>query len=110
MRLITWLWAIPVFAIGVLFAVANRAPVTVRLFPLSDSLLSLPPVPLVAVIFAAFVGGFAVGAGAMWFTAGGVRKRARARRREVKQLKKDVEASSSPNTLPVIRKRAASAK
>ena len=103
MRLSTWLLTLPLLILGVAFTFANRAPVRLSFDPISpDSPLGITA-PLFVWLLAALFAGFFLGAGAMWFTAGGVRRKARQRKREVKKLKKEAEAASTGETLPALR-------
>ncbi len=81
-----WVVTIPLAVIVVVFAVANREPVVVDIWP-------LPPVtglPLFLFILGSFFIGFLVGAAVMWVSAGRYRQRARAARNRVAQLEHDV--------------------
>ena len=81
-----WVVTIPLAVIVVVFAVSNREPVVVDIWP-------LPPVtglPLFLFILGSFFIGFLVGAAVMWVSAGRYRQRARAARNRVAQLEHDV--------------------
>ena len=68
-KFFTALILIPLGLIFVVFAVANRHPVTVSFDPFGsrDSAFDLPPVPLFVIIIAALILGVLVGGSATWF-------------------------------------------
>lgn len=70
----------------VVFAVSNRGPVPIDLWPLPITL----SIPLFIVVLAAVAVGFAGGAIVTWFSAGRVRQRARLARRQVTGMEKDL--------------------
>ncbi len=83
------LW-IPVLVFAVLFLVANRQPVAISLDPFNASAPSVTtfPLPLWGWLVAMLFLGFAIGAVALWISAGPKRARARAAHREVKALRR----------------------
>jgi len=104
MRLRTWIVTLPLLALGVAFTLANRQPVRLSLNPLAPTDPGLAfTAPLFVWILAAVFAGFFFGAAAMWFSAGGLRKKARQRGREVKRLRKEAEAGAIGQTLPALR-------
>ncbi|MGQ0664257.1 MAG: lipopolysaccharide assembly protein LapA domain-containing protein [Pseudomonadota bacterium] len=74
MKFLFWIVAIPLVVLAALFAVANRALVTVDLWPLPDRFR----LPLFAALALAVYLGFLFGALAAWWSG----RRARARARE----------------------------
>ena len=83
---------IPVLVIAVLFMVANRQPVSISLDPFNanEPALTTPAFWLwVWLILMLFIG-FAAGAAGMWISGRPKRLEARANRKLVKELRKDV--------------------
>lgn len=104
-RFLKALVLLPVAILVVLLAVANRAPVTLSLDPLSDAAPEFSTrLPLFAVIFAAVMVGVLIGGTATWLAQGKNRKSRRELRRETRQLRYEAErlkAQSAPaTTLP----------
>jgi len=89
-----------VLAVG--FFVANRQPVVVSLDPFSADApaLAAPPMPLWIVLVFAMLAGYAVGAFGMWLTAGGLRRKAGDRKRELSKLRREVETVAAPSPSP----------
>lgn len=89
MRFLFWLVALPVGVVVIAFAVANRGPVVISFAP-----LPIDPVPLsvFAVVLGAFVIGFGAGGAAAWLSAGKVRRLARAQRRRITFLERELKA------------------
>jgi uncharacterized integral membrane protein len=92
-RLLAWIILLPLAVLILLFAVANRAPVTVSLDPFSATAPAYAmKIPLFLVVFAAMILGVIVGGTAMlrnqfqWWRA------ARRAERETARLKEHVEA------------------
>lgn len=96
MSLRTWAIAGPLLLLGVLFALANQTLVRISFDPFSPAspAVATPGAPLWLVLFIVFVIGFAVGASAMWVSGGRLRRKARARRREIERLKTAGEAAA----------------
>ncbi|MEM6851194.1 MAG: LapA family protein [Pseudomonadota bacterium] len=93
MRLRTWLITLPLLALGVWFTLANSVPTRLSFDATSaDNPAFSLTAPLFVWLLASLFLGFFIGSAAMWFSAGGVRKKARSRAREVKQLKKQAES------------------
>ncbi len=93
-----WIVTIPVSICVVLFAVMNREPVGLNLWPLP---WDLPAVPLSLFTLSVLVFGFLLGAFAMWVSAGKTRRKARALRQEldnkafeINQLKRALQAAA----------------
>ncbi len=93
-----WLYRIfwiPILAVAVLFLVANRQPVAVSLDPFSASnpAVTTPPLPLWLWLMAMLFIGLGLGASGMWLSGREGRQKARATRREVKTLRKELAAA-----------------
>jgi uncharacterized integral membrane protein len=95
-KLFAWLLLPPVALIIIMFAIANRAPVTVDFDPLPFALV----VPLYAVVMFAMLLGLLFGGVAAWLTAGKWRRRARERGRESRKLEADL--ARRPEPVPAI--------
>lgn len=100
-----WIVTIPVTILIVVFAVMNREPVALNLWPWP---WDLPSIPLYLFTLGVLLFGFFLGAFAMWVSAGKTRRKARALRQEldnkafeINQLKRDLQAD--PNTPPPVR-------
>lgn len=81
-----WIVVLPLVVLVAVFAVLNRQPVTVDLFPL---LLTLE-IPLYLTILAAVFLGFVLGGLASWTAQGKWRRRARERARRVEHLEREI--------------------
>ena len=82
MRLLTWLIGVIVAIATVLFAVSNRAPVMITVWPFPFALdLGLYIIVLISVF-----AGFLVGALVTWFSGGKHRRRVRKQRAEIRAL------------------------
>jgi uncharacterized integral membrane protein len=78
---------IPVAIVAVLFAVANRGPLTLSLDPLAREAPAITlTLPIFVVIFAALMAGVLIGGIATWLRQGRHRKAARENRRECERL------------------------
>ena len=86
MRHLTWIITLPLLILFVVFAVANRAPVEVNLWPL-DMRVSLPL--FLTVLVTLFVG-FVVGGLVSWWSGHRSRERARRARYEIDSLNRDL--------------------
>lgn len=85
-RLISWLLIIPIAALVVAFAVANRGPVSVGLDPLPFSY----DMPLYVVVLGAVAVGFLWGGLSAWISAGKTRRLARRRRLQLESAERDL--------------------
>jgi len=85
-RFIYWFITALVALVVVVFAVSNRAVVTLALFPLPAELQA----PLYLVVIVAMILGFFVGACVAWLGAGKHRREARHLRRRIDRLQHDV--------------------
>jgi uncharacterized integral membrane protein len=70
---LSWIITLPITIVAVVFALSNRQPVVIDIWPLELSLTA----PLYLMLLLAALVGFILGGIAMWFTAGRSRKRAR---------------------------------
>jgi lipopolysaccharide assembly protein A len=85
MKLLFWLVALPLIIVAALFAVANREPVTISLWPLADPF----EVPLFIALIATLYGGVVLGGFVAWVSAGRSRRRARAEAKRATALERD---------------------
>jgi uncharacterized integral membrane protein len=88
-RFVYWFITALVALVVVVFAVSNRASVTLGLFPLPAALEA----PLYLVVIVALLIGFLVGALVAWINAGRHRAEARTLRRRIDRLQRDVSKS-----------------
>ena len=88
MRRFKWLILAPVAVIVAVFAVVNRQKVAISFEPLPGAI----ELPLFAVVFAGAALGFVLGAIGAWWAGRGRRRRARADRRSLRDLTKQVAA------------------
>lgn len=89
MRFIYWSVTALVALLVIVFAVSNRAMVTLTLFPLPAAL----DAPLYLVVIAAVALGFLAGALVAWLSAGKHRRDARLLRQRIERLQRDVNKS-----------------
>jgi uncharacterized integral membrane protein len=80
---------IPVAVVVVVFAVTNRSPVTLSLWPLPYDIV----VPLFVSVLGALGAGVLIGGGAIWFGVVKWRLRARAGERRSKSLERELAAA-----------------
>jgi uncharacterized integral membrane protein len=104
-KFFTALVLIPLGLIFVVFAVANRHPVTVSFDPFGsrDSAFGLPPVPLFVIIITALILGVLAGGSATWFRQRRWRRAARqheADAREVRAQLADLRAGATMTLRP----------
>ena len=104
-RFLTGLIIVPLVLLLVLFAVANRRPVTLAFDPFAPETPAYSlDVPLFLVIFGAVMLGVVVGGLADWFGQGRYRREARSRRADMRRQERELDKmrSTSPGTsLPV---------
>ncbi len=87
MRLTTWLAVIPVAAVTIWFALANRSLITLSLDPFSaEAPRWAVALPLFIVVFIGILAGMMVGGAIVWWGQGRWRREARRRRKEVDRL------------------------
>lgn len=94
-RVVGWFVLLPLCALLVVFALANRHTVTVGFDPVSPQSPLVPgfSVPLYVIIYAMLISGILLGGLATWFTQGRVRKERRAYRREATHLAEELGAA-----------------
>lgn len=86
MRKLSWIITIPLTVVCVIFALANRQPVTVDLWPFA---ISYEP-PLFLLVLGALLLGFLLGALVSWFTGSRTRDRARRAYYRASDLEREV--------------------
>lgn len=83
---------LPIALLAILFAIANRAPVTLSLDPFAKGEPEIAlAVPLYAVVFAAVVLGVVLGGAGAWISGAGARRAGRVSRRDAHRLKAETE-------------------
>ena len=94
MRRFSWIILLPVAVVVVAFAITNRAPVTLGLWPLEQTYA----VPAFVVVLIAVAAGFMLGGLVSWLSAGTTRSRARTlgeraerAEREIRRLRERIE-------------------
>jgi uncharacterized integral membrane protein len=94
-RLVGWLVLVPLCAVLIVFALANRQWVDLNFDPFSQTLPFIPPLnlPQFVVIYGALLVGVILGGSATWFTQGRHRREKRALVRETSTLKKELESA-----------------
>ncbi len=85
MKRFSWILTLPLIVVAVVFAIANREPITLDLWPLEAS----PRLPLFVILLACVAFGLAVGGLATWLSAAPTRRRARQARRRVAELERE---------------------
>jgi uncharacterized integral membrane protein len=93
-RIVGWIVLVPLCAVLVIFALANRHAVPVRFDPISADSPFLPgaEVPLFVVIYCMLLAGIVLGGFAMWFAQGRNRRERRQFKREAERLARALEA------------------
>ncbi|HKF71676.1 MAG TPA: lipopolysaccharide assembly protein LapA domain-containing protein [Stellaceae bacterium] len=89
MRILYWLGTALVALICAVFAVSNRAGVTLTFWPLGMELAA----PLYLVVLLALLAGFVIGLLAAWIWSWGPRRVARQRARRIEILERDLAAA-----------------
>jgi len=89
MKLLSWIAGALTALVFVLFAVSNRAPVTLGIEPLPFTL----ELPLYAAILASLLFGFILGGIGAWLGGARTRRRARRAEAEAKHLKEELAAA-----------------
>ena len=104
-KVLRWIVFVPVGVVLVLFLIANRAPVSLSLDPLStvSPAIATPPLPLWLWLVLALLVGFALGAAGMWMSGRELRIRSKADRLELKALKKSLAAAAQATSPPEVR-------
>ncbi len=85
MKRFSWILTLPLIVVAVIFAIANREPITLDLWPLEAS----PRLPLFVILLACVAFGLTVGGLATWLSAAPTRRRARQARRRVAELERE---------------------
>lgn len=94
MRLLSWIIGLPVAVAAVLFAISNRHPVKLELWPLPFSV----DVPVYLAVLGPLALGMIAGGLIAWGAAGRSRRAARRERRRVEELERQVEVLRQPAT------------
>lgn len=94
-RIVGWFVLLPLCAVLVVFALANRHFVALRFDPISPDTPIVPPIemPLFAVIYGMLFLGIIFGGTAAWFAQGRNRQAKRRLKRENDKLTKDLDAA-----------------
>ena len=85
MKRFSWILTLPLIAVAVIFAIANRELITLDLWPFELS----PRLPLFVILLVCVGFGLAVGGLASWLSAAPARRRARQARRRVAELERE---------------------
>ncbi len=85
MKRFSWILTLPLIAVAVIFAIANRELTTLDLWPFELS----PQLPLFVILLVCVGFGLAVGGLATWLSAAPARQRARQTRRRVAELERE---------------------
>ena len=93
-RIVGWLVLLPLAAVLVVFALANRQWVAVNFDPLSSGTPLIPALdlPLFVVIYAMLIIGIVMGGTAVWLTQGRNRREKRRLRRQTETLERELAA------------------
>jgi uncharacterized integral membrane protein len=91
MRLLFWILGLPLLVLVALFAVANREPVAINLWPFASGF----DMPLYAALGVALYAGIALGALVAWLAGGRNRSRRRAAVRRAAALERENETLKS---------------
>lgn len=86
MKRLSWILTLPLMAVAVIFAIANRELVTIDLWPLALTIQA----PLFVLVLGSAVVGLLAGAVVAWFSGGPTRRRARAARRRTAELEREL--------------------
>ncbi len=86
MKRFSWILTLPLIVVAAIFAIANREPITLDLWPFEAS----PRLPLFVILLACLVFGLVVGGLATWLSAAPTRRRARQARQRVAELEREV--------------------
>ncbi len=96
MRLLTWIVGLIVAVTAVLFAVSNRTPVSITIWPFPFAL----DVGLYVIVLASVFAGFLVGALVTWVAQGKHRRKVRRQRSEIRSLEDDLAAARTAKDSP----------
>jgi uncharacterized integral membrane protein len=83
---LSWIWTLPLMVVAVIFAIANRESVMLDLWPLEISIQA----PLFILVLGSVAVGLFAGGVAVWFSGGHTRRQARAARRQVAELEREL--------------------
>jgi uncharacterized integral membrane protein len=81
----SWILTLPLIVVAVIFAIANREPIDLDLWPFEVS----PQIPLFVILLAFLAVGLVVGGLATWLSAAPARRRAGQARRRVAELERE---------------------
>jgi uncharacterized integral membrane protein len=81
----SWILTLPLIAVAAIFAIANREPIALDLWPFEAS----PRLPLFVILLVCLVFGLGVGGLATWLSAAPTRQRLRQARRRVAELERE---------------------
>lgn len=100
MRIGTLIITITLALIGIVLAISNRNPVTVRFDPFSETApaLSLPPTPLYLIIFGSILIGIIFGGLSVWISQGRWRRRAWKEFRHARKLEREAAKAAKSNS------------
>jgi uncharacterized integral membrane protein len=98
-KLVHWLVTVPLALVLVVFAVSNRATVSVTFWP---TLFEID-LPLYLVVLAALLVGFLLGQLTAWINGGKKRREAREKGRRVRELESELEALRGKKPEPPLR-------
>ena len=87
MKPLFWIVGVPLIFCGVVFAIANRAPVSVDLWPIADRI----EMPLFVALIGALYSGFGLGAAIAWWAGRHSRRTGREAIRRVGQLEAELQ-------------------
>ena len=91
MKLLIWLVIVPLLVIAALFAISNREPVAVGLWPFFDGVT----MPLFVALIGTLYIGFVLGAVVAWWGSASTRAKARNEARRAEQLRRENESLQS---------------
>ena len=98
MKIIARLLFIPIAAAVIVFAVSNRDPIAVDLWPLPFE----AALPLYAVVLGTLAIGIVLGASISWISGGKWRRRARSSARKTVSLERQLSTTSRPAMRPAL--------
>lgn len=105
-RIVGWFVLVPLCAVLIVFALANRQPIIVNFNPFASAPASGPTtleLPLYFVLFGALLLGVLLGGTAAWFAQGPHRRDEKHFRRETERLHRELEvARRSPGTSALV--------
>jgi len=97
MKLLWWIFLLPVIGIVAAFAVANRAPISIDLDPLP----LVFDLPLYVALMAAVLTGLVIGGVSTWLAGGHWRREARHLRKNKKTLESEIDGLRASLAVPV---------